>query len=56
MPKDPEELNVNKSASNTWLKVGKLFPATTGFMTGKQDQIISTKNYKQHIPKDLNYY
>jgi hypothetical protein len=39
-------------ASNAWLKVGGLFPETTGFMIAFQQQIISTSYYKKYILKD----
>ena len=44
--------NVDKNASNAWLKKGELFPETEGFMLAIQDQIIETRNYKKHIIHD----
>jgi hypothetical protein len=38
---------VHKTASNAWLKAGKLFPETTGFMKAIKDQVISTSNCKK---------
>lgn len=46
--------NVDKTASNAWLKRGELFPETEGFMLAIQDQIINTKNYQKHIIRDVN--
>ena len=45
--------NVDKNASNAWLKKGELFPETEGFMLAIQDQTIDTKNYRKHIIRDL---
>jgi hypothetical protein len=44
--------DVDKIASNAWLKAGELFPETTGFMIVIQDNVISTSNYKKHILMD----
>lgn len=46
--------HVDKVKSNEWLKRGKLFPETEGFMLAIQDQIIATRNYRKHIIKDAN--
>ena len=45
---------VDKMASNAWLKTGELFQETTGIVIDNRDRIISTNNYKKHILKDLN--
>lgn len=44
--------NVDKIASNMWLKRGELFPETEGFMLAIQDQVIDTRNYRKHIIHD----
>nr|XP_049697160.1 uncharacterized protein LOC126054692 [Helicoverpa armigera] len=45
--------NVDKDASNTWLRRGELFPETEGFMIAIQDQVIETRNYRKYIIKNL---
>jgi hypothetical protein len=49
-----ETTDVDKTASNEWLKSGEIFPKTTGIMIAIQDQVISTSNYKKRILKDAN--
>lgn len=49
---DLDSPNVDKTASNAWLKIGELYPETVGFMVAIQDQVINTKNYKKYILKD----
>lgn len=51
-PHDLEQSHIDSIASNKWLKIGKLFPETEGFMIAIQDQVINTKNYRKHIIKD----
>ncbi|KAL0810285.1 hypothetical protein ABMA28_010444 [Loxostege sticticalis] len=46
--------NVDKAASNAWLRRGELFPETEGFMIAIQDQIIETRNYQKYIMKIRN--
>lgn len=46
---DLSQLNVDKVASNEWLRRGELFPETEGFMLAIQDQVIETRNYQKHI-------
>jgi hypothetical protein len=41
---DLETPVVDTAASNAWLKAGKLFPETTGFMIVIMDQVIITSN------------
>lgn len=50
--RDLMDPNVDKIASNAWLKSGELFPETEGFMLAIQDQIIDTRNYRKHIIRD----
>ncbi|CAK1589159.1 unnamed protein product [Parnassius mnemosyne] len=50
--RDLMNTNVDKIASNMWLKRGELFPETEGFMLAIQDQTIHTLNYRKHIIKD----
>lgn len=45
--------NVDKKASNAWLRRGELFPETEGFMLAIQDQVIETRNYQKYIIKKL---
>jgi hypothetical protein len=49
---DLSKPEVDKVASNAWLKKGELFPETEGFMLAIQDQVIETNNYKKYIIKD----
>jgi len=49
-----ETPDVDTVALNMRLKVGELFPETTGFMIAIQDQVISNIYYKQHILKEPN--
>ncbi|XP_072939818.1 uncharacterized protein [Epargyreus clarus] len=51
---DLSQINVDKEASNAWLKRGELFPETEGFMLAIQDQVIETKNYRKFIIKNLS--
>ena len=51
-PHDLSNPNVDKKASNAWLKRGELFPETEGFVIAIQDQVIPTKNYKKYIMLD----
>lgn len=48
--------NVDKLASNEWLRRGELFPETEGFMVAIQDQVIETRNYQKYIIKKQNFH
>lgn len=49
---DLEAPDIDKIASNAWVKAGEIFPETSGFVLAVQNQVISTSNYKKHILKD----
>ncbi|CAB3232935.1 unnamed protein product [Arctia plantaginis] len=51
-PHDLEQPHIDTIASNSWLKIGNLFPETEGFIIAIQDQIVNTKNYRKYIIKD----
>jgi hypothetical protein len=51
---DLETPDVDKMASQAWLKAGEIFPESTGFMIAIQNLVISTNNYKKYILKDPN--
>jgi len=51
---DLEKPYVDKTASKAWLKVGKHFTETNGFMIANLDQVTDTNNYKKYIVKVLN--
>jgi hypothetical protein len=42
---DLETPDVDKTASNAWLKASELFAETTGFMIAIQDQVIVIRTY-----------
>ena len=44
-----DQPNVDKKASNLWLRRGELFPETEGFVVAIQDKVIGTRNYQKHI-------
>ena len=50
---DLNQGQIDKTASNSWLKRGELFPETEGFMIAIQDQVIATRNYRKHIMKEI---
>jgi hypothetical protein len=43
--------NVDKIASNLWLKEGLLYGETEGFITAIQDRVIATRNHLKYIIK-----
>jgi hypothetical protein len=49
---DLEKPDVDKTASNAWLKASEHFPETTGLMIASLDQVPSTNNYKKYVLKD----
>lgn len=51
-PHDLERSDVDKIASNDWLRSGCLFPETEAFLCAIQDQVIDTKNYQKYITKN----
>ncbi|KAI5731918.1 hypothetical protein M8J77_018419 [Diaphorina citri] len=50
---DLNHTNVDKTASNAWLRHGQLFPETEGFMIAIQDQVISTNRTVNHNRPDI---
>lgn len=51
-PNDLNRNNVDKDASNAWLKSGSLYPETEAFLIAIQDQVINTRNYQKFITKN----
>ncbi|KAF2893758.1 hypothetical protein ILUMI_12413 [Ignelater luminosus] len=51
-PNMVQQQHVNMEKSCLWLPKGELYPKTEGFVVAIQNQVISTRNYKQYILKE----
>lgn len=53
---DLHQQQIDTVASNTWLKIGDIFPETEEFMLAIQDQVIETRNYQKYISNKNSKY